>query len=531
MWLILLVGVYTASASKAASNHEKLERFLESHHDYWLDGDEELSAEWRGEDMPDGEVNWSSRQRLAVRRALTNRTRWWPLPRVFIYPYPDAFVHDIEELTANVTLKNGSIARSFSSYFQLSYGRSFQQEKLTPRWIPPVYKITSYRDSRNTKNDCESECVGLVSSQHNLPVVVHRGLATSYPNLVESPQDADLFFIPDYFDTTRQYVKLDAYCKLVEPVWKKHLESFRHGATSYAERHGMRDHFVVIGRAWHTKEDEEGYRRRSKVGDCSYHAKWIPHRIQLEVQNPLVRACARAHPVPYASFLFWSNRAGWQASWSETSRTRRNQYLAAAFFNEGETRDSIRKTLKEQCLLDTQCYSPLTNGDGHFNRTGLEAAYRQATFSLQPPGVTAARKGIVDSLLAGTIPVLLRRDDSVSHDQRDMWPWNWPGQGSSSLALTESDIRTVGVFGLLRSIDDEQLDLMQQVLTQQAAGLAWPIDSDIHPSKPTQAERDGEDPQRYPNALELTMRHLGAIARRSIRDDDDSPKEFCTPKK
>ncbi|KAJ8610585.1 hypothetical protein CTAYLR_007146 [Chrysophaeum taylorii] len=552
------------SKSKAAWNHGVLEKWLLSHHDYWLDGDETLGAHWRHPDMPDGDVVWSARQRAAVRRALASDSnkvgKWWPLPRVFVYPYPSEFA-DPEKLSAlNVSLKNGSRA-SFTRYFELTYGRSFSHESLEPTsdgatWTPPLYGVGDYRERGNTKQNTlcddleakasgasgdelerlrgvgEAQCVSLVSSQHNLGVVVHRGLVTSYPNLVSKPEDAELFFIPDYFDTTRQFVKLEEYCRVAGPAWKKHLARFvSSDGVSYAERREMRDHFVVVARAWHSgdkKLDASGVSspsfRRAKVGDCGYHAAWMPHRLQLEVQNPLVRACARAHPVPYASFLFWSDRVDWgRAWWQRKTQSPKPAPLIAAFFNEGETKDHVRTLLKHQCKDEPDaCYMPPANVHGHFNRSGLEDAYRGATFSLQPPGVTAARKGIVDSILAGAVPVLLRGadnrdndDDFAAHDQRDMWPWNWPGQGASCIAVTEADVKHRGVVSLLRKVDSDQLALMRAVLRRTAPGMAWPLDTWLAPSQVSNATT----PRRRPNALELAMHHLGAVAKRSIADD------------
>ena len=58
------------------------------------------------------------------------------------------------------------------------------------------------------------------------------------------------------------------------------------------------------------------------------------------------------------------------------------------------------------------------------NRIGesMQAAlqmYWRSTFCLQPGGDSVARKGILDALLMGCIPVLFHTG------QRLMWPWHW----------------------------------------------------------------------------------------------------------
>ena len=49
----------------------------------------------------------------------------------------------------------------------------------------------------------------------------------------------------------------------------------------------------------------------------------------------------------------------------------------------------------------------------------VASAYWQSTYCLQPSGDSLMRKGVVDSLLLGCIPVLF------SPAQREVWPWHW----------------------------------------------------------------------------------------------------------
>lgn len=524
-------------ASKTSWNRRVLSQWLERDAAWLVEGDPALTAHWTHKDMPDGQVRWSPRQRLAVRRALKIEAKARaPLPRVFIYPYPKAFANasSVRNLAASYTLRNGSRAE-LTRYFQLNYGRSLKKQKLRLRgdsytWEPLLYNVGRYEDTKKDRVPCEAwanrsdvvsaerECVFSISSQHNLGLVVHRALATSYPRLVDDPTKADLFFVPDYFDTTRMLLKLDDYCKIVGPVWRDHLSSFRFKKKSFAERNKMRDHFVVIGRAWHDDdgplEDMAKRMRQPKFraggGDCGYHATLRPQRLQLEAQHPLIRACANVHPVPYASFLPWGPSSQWGASWF---LNKRRDHLASAFFNEGPTRDDVRAILHRQCEESHECFIPTVNEHGHFDRNGLEATYRRSVFALQPPGVSAARKGIVDSLLAGAIPVLIRREPPpggiAAHDQRDLWPWNWPGQGASSLSL--NDTQVASLMPLLRAVDAEQLALMRAVIAAQARFLAWPLDTWLAPSS-----LQASTPR---NALEVAMRHLYYVANRSIVED------------
>eukprot|EP00966_Prymnesium_polylepis_P217017 5022935-Prymnesium_polylepis.1 len=92
-------------------------------------------------------------------------------------------------------------------------------------------------------------------------------------------------------------------------------------------------------------------------------------------------------------------------------------------------------------------------------------AYNTSTFCLQPPGDTPTRKGVVDSLLLGCIPVLF---DPL---QREQWPWHWGSWAPNASVLLNGTVASSGrldVFDALRAIPAARVRAMQEAIRAHA---------------------------------------------------------------
>lgn len=459
MWLCMVC----ATASKFEWEQQVIERWMSKSIPV---EDEALTAHWRA--GPDGDLVWSREHRAAVKEALKIELKL-KLPRVFIYSYPPELVND--------------------DYFGLVLGKYLTEEKWRGnRWSPSKHAMGRFRTE--TRHNChQGDCVLRINSQHALGILIHRSLETGYANLVDSPDEADLFFIPDYFDRSLSTAKDP--CARVGAAWNKHLASF-----GYLQKN-MSDHFIVVGRAWHRAADAsiKNAIKMNHHEECDYHKDWPAHRIYLEAQDPFQRACNRKHTAPYGSFLPWTPSDTWGHNWF---KHRQRNLTAAAFFT---ARDELRTLLHRQCHDMDSCFLPPEWQSA--DKLNWEFIYRTSVFALQPPGFSAARKGIVDALMAGSIPVLIKKpmsDTNISaKDQRNLWPWQWPAQGASSIAVTEEQVKTIGIDKLLKQVDEEQLALMRAVIASQVAGLAYPL---MKQQKTTQV-----------NAIDLTMHHLFYVSK------------------
>lgn len=96
--------------------------------------------------------------------------------------------------------------------------------------------------------------------------------------------------------------------------------------------------------------------------------------------------------------------------------------------------------------------------------------YRTAIFSLQPAGDDPARKGIIDSVTCGCIPVLFHSQ------QRQLWPQHWGGWVADATVLLPGEAvlnGSLNVLDALRAIPRRRISRMQQVLRQNAHRLHY----------------------------------------------------------
>jgi len=522
-------------------------------------GDGALRSRWQGGDMPQGSTAWTARERAAVRAALATpatTVRDLDLPRVYVYPFPPEFVDIYGLLKKRLPAAQVAKLSPNITYFDFAGGldpsqqasESWGPEALGPRgevlgrvWTPSATLVGRWNEAsaedrghhggafckdalaRGDADVVEGRCVLERFSQHAMAQALHRALAVGYPNIVTKPKDADLFFIPDHFISTlveRHRISKDQWCSVVGPVWLRHLRKFRTKREgSFLGRRNLEDHFFAIGRAWHHPADRkktENLKRLERFGvseDCGY--RWAlrgAHRLVLESQYNYNRACARVHPVPYQGFLAWDDRPAFGADWFGTvaagpgeRRTRVTGFFATP---DGKDPSGTRDKFAAACAAMDDC-ERLADDTSPVN-THFEAAYRDSTFTFQPCGHSAVRKGIVDSIDAGAVPVLAAAEpdfaDWVSaKDQRDLWPWNWPQQGASSIILRPDQLDDVP--GALAEVDAEQLGLLQRVLARAAPGMAYPLAARYRTLRSIPAAY-AASADRPPNGLELILHHL-----------------------
>ena len=178
-------------------------------------------------------------------------------------------------------------------------------------------------------------------------------------------------------------------------------------------------------------------------------------------------------------------------------------------------------------LLDAQCRAwPACDAaprPAFQNRSSRYVeTYLDADFCVNPPGASAGRRGIVDALVAGCVPVLFHHEPDEGTvwpwNQRDMWPWQWPWQRAASLEVTMDDLKTRGLRRILDDVPDDQLALMRRVIRENVKSLFWPLEG-------------RSKPEDSPTGLDLAMHHLFHViaTAEAARDDPTSTyAEKCT---
>jgi len=476
---------------------------------------------------------WSAHYREQIRKALdTPGPASLKLPRVFIYPFPPEFVDSL------LPIKN-------TTYLGTAYPEiladDLREESFSSHWAPSgpaVGKLVKC---------AQSECMFSPGKQgqHNLGLLFHHGLAHTYPQLVSAPEEADLFFVPNHFDKPLVADADDQWCAWSAKIWQKHMERFRHHGVSFAHRHGMRDHFTVGNHGMASPGDPPSFEASLKKlkddarnvvlhdhhqapytkGKClpAVSGSLWPQMLTLEQGNAFDRAEGHIHPAPYYSYLTWGQHSS--TGWFRTAAERNPRQNVAAILAKVNDVDkgredsnmSVRGEWINQCSQWAMCKNESKSlGDA------APWIYYNTTFCLNPPGVKAMRKGIIDALLAGCVPVLVRHD--ITHSgkvyrwsQKDLLPWHWPAQEATSISLRREDVLHEGLEALLTKVDQEQIQLMQQVIAATAENLLWPFVPDA-PDVHSQASAAGYSNRKGDlgtprNALTVSLQHLWFQAR------------------
>ena len=143
---------------------------------------------------------------------------------------------------------------------------------------------------------------------------------------------------------------------------------------------------------------------------------------------------------------------------------------------------ALRQTLWTGCIHRLRkkahscvCLRPVVNsaapgGVAHADYAAIVDAYNRSTFCVQPPGDTPTRKGIIDALLLGCIPVLF------DPAQRAQWPWHWGDWAADASVLLNGTAARLGqldVIAALEAIPAARVREMRATIAQQAHRLQY----------------------------------------------------------
>lgn len=282
----------------------------------------------------------------------------------------------------------------------------------------------------------------------------------SYPCLTDSPENADIFFLP-YFSG------LEALPYLYNDTMKS-LEQ-GHGAISWLQqnaanswlRFGGGDHFMIAGRTgW-----DFGSAGKAVASD------WGTHLFDFaEIQNVTFMVLERRpwrhqeqaipypvgfHPSSAQSLNLWIDRV------RASDRT-------ALFSFSGALRPQIATNIRG--ILSNQCANASTDCERldcakiscSHNPEPIYESLLRANFCLQPRGDTATRRSTIDSIVSGCIPVLFHEDSA-----KIQYLWHLPDDYSSfSVFIPEACImnESCNVQEILRKIPPSQVLRMREKL-------------------------------------------------------------------
>jgi len=284
-------------------------------------------------------------------------------------------------------------------------------------------------------------------------IFLHRSL--HYRCAVSNPEEANAFFIPyDVFgdrmgnfyqepEWMKQQFDPDAHCRAAMRLYQALATATPQGER-WLQRHQGRDHFVV-NRFMVWKATCPGITWATTPGD------FFDNTVKLELEGQVVGnrlvmgtlpevaaetglpasvlahtlPAHHSHSVPYPSFFHDATAAGVTApsAFPWAPQFARRNMLAMYGGGMHGIATTLRGKLGKTCFRDKRCqlvgvpHERAERNASWFST--LARAMLGATFCLQPTGDSPSRKGMVDSVLLGCIPVLFEGK------QLTLWPWHW----------------------------------------------------------------------------------------------------------
>ncbi|KAF7810271.1 putative xyloglucan galactosyltransferase GT20 [Senna tora] len=277
--------------------------------------------------------------------------------------------------------------------------------------------------------------------QYSLELIFHSRIL-KHPCRVYNENEAKLFYVPFYggldilrwhFKNVSNDVKDSLGLELLK--WLERQQPWT--------RNSGKDHVFVLGKiSW-------DFRRKSSNGDDQSQSSWGTRFLELsKMQNPIKLLIERQpwhvndvgiphptyfHPHSDNDIIAWQLRI---------MRSNRKSLVSFAGAPRPEAQDNIRSILINQCtsINDTSKCEFLNCSSGKCENEEAESVielFLGSEFCLQPPGDSATRKSVFDSLLSGCIPVLF--DPFTAYYQ---YSWHLPeDHGKYSVLIEQKEVK------------------------------------------------------------------------------------------
>lgn len=207
--------------------------------------------------------------------------------------------------------------------------------------------------------------------------------------------------------------------------------------------------------------------------------------------------------IPWTSTVHLDTQSAQTPPWADTRSQRR--HLVAAHFGTEHKPVLPKPTLQLRQRLISQCKAQPSRCSYSLPRSPERTAllHWESTFCLQPGGDTITRKGIVDALLLGCIPVLFHGGQAAQ------WGWHWGAWvKSATITLNQSAVRhgALNVIDHLASLPSSKVHSLRQTIRRHAHRMHYAaVDTSVLP-----AALKG---WASPDAFEVTLEGAWRIAR------------------
>ncbi|XP_024526349.1 xyloglucan-specific galacturonosyltransferase 1-like [Selaginella moellendorffii] len=294
------------------------------------------------------------------------------------------------------------------------------------------------------------------TNQYALDVLFHQRLL-HYPCLTDSPEEASLFYVPYYagLDVLRYHYTNETLEQKNE-LGLEVMDLLKR--QQWWWRRNGRDHLLVMGKiTWDFRRNNETMWGNTllKMAEFENMTKLLLERDPFEPNEIAVPHPTYFHPSSDSDISTWISRIA--------SSSRDNLVSFAGMPRDPE---HLRTHLINQCKdRPDRCKLLACSGNLCDSPEPTMELFLSSQFCMQPPGDSATRRSVFDSLIAGCIPVLFDADTAYFQ-----YAWHLPEDSSSySVFVSASDVkrRRVDVVDVVEHVSPRQRLLMRRKIIEE----------------------------------------------------------------
>ncbi|KAL1187736.1 putative xyloglucan galactosyltransferase GT20 [Cardamine amara subsp. amara] len=300
---------------------------------------------------------------------------------------------------------------------------------------------------------------------YSLEPILHSRVL-KHPCRVYNEIQAKLFYVPYYggYDVLRWHqrnVSGDVKDRLGIEVlkWLESKESWR--------RNVGKDHVFVLGKiTWDFRRDKTPWGSRFlELQEMQNPTKLLIERQPCELNDIAIPHPTYFHPKTDNDITSWQIKIA--------SKPRRNLVSFAGAARPGNP-NNIRSILIEQCISSSsdQCRFLDCANESCKNPKNVLDLFQDSEFCMQPPGDSATRRSVFDSLIAGCIPVIFN-----PYTAYYQYAWHLPEDHQRySVYISEEDLKEkrVNVVEILKAKTlKEKEDMRRYIVHQLMPGLVY----------------------------------------------------------
>ncbi|CAN8272872.1 unnamed protein product [Cochlearia groenlandica] len=330
--------------------------------------------------------------------------------------------------------------------------------------ILPGVNLCSYFKNQGFGEAIESLGQGWFDTHmYSLEPILHARVL-KHPCRVYNETQAKLFYVPYYagFDVLRWHyrnVSDDVKDRLGIEVlkWLEPEESWKKNAG--------KDHVFVLGKiTWDFRRDKVPWGSRFlALQEMQNPTKLLIERQPWEVNDIAIPHPTYFHPKTDEDITTWQIK---------TMNQPRKSLVSFAGAARPGNPNNIGSTLIQQCISYDQCkFLDCNNGDCK-NPKNVIDLFQDSEFCLQPPGDSATRRSVFDSLISGCIPVIFNLYTAYYQ-----YAWHLPEDHKRySVYISEEDVkekRVNVVEELMAKTQKEKDDMRSYIIYQLLPGLVY----------------------------------------------------------